>query len=148
MAKVLFFSESVDFSIARPLRVIRWIKRVIQTEGFTPGNLNIIFCSDDVLMGINVEYLNHATYTDIITFDNSEQSETIEGDIFISIDRVKENAGQLGCPFEDELHRVIIHGILHLMGYGDKQPKEKHLMRAKEDACLLIRDVPRGTKNH
>ena len=145
MAKVLFFSESVDFSIARPLKIVRWIKRVIKTEGFTPGDLNIIFCNDEGLREINIQYLNHTTYTDIITFDHSEEPGIVEGDIFISIDRVKENAIKLGSLFDDELHRVIIHGVLHLIGYRDKQPEEKKLMRLKEDACLLMRDVPRGT---
>jgi metalloprotein, YbeY/UPF0054 family len=145
MARIRFFSESIDFSIPRPLKVTRWIKDVIKKEGFVPGDLNFIFCDDDGLLEINVDFLDHDTYTDIITFDNSEEEGVIEGDIFISVDRIKENAANLLLPFEDELHRVMIHGVLHLMGYKDKRPEEKKAMREKEDACLELRDVPRGT---
>ena len=145
MAKIQFFSEGTEFSISRPASVIRWIKRVITSEGFVPGVLNIIFCNDDGLKEINVAFLNHHTYTDIITFDHSEEPGRIEGDIFISIDRIGENATNLNISFEDELHRVIINGILHLMGYSDKAPTDKQQMRLKEDACLLLRNVPRGT---
>jgi probable rRNA maturation factor len=139
MARIKFFSESVNFKISHPQKTSRWIKHVIHTEGLASGEINIIFCSDEYLRAINVEYLDHDTYTDIITFDNSEESGTVDGDIFISIDRVNENAIKLTTAFEDELHRVIIHGILHLLGYNDKNPGERAQMRQKEDACLSLR---------
>lgn len=142
---VQFFYEAVDFKLSHPQKVSRWIKAVIQTDGFTSGSINVIFCSDEHLRGINIEYLDHDTYTDIITFDNSEKTRNLEGDIFISIDRVRENSYEAHTSFEDELHRVIIHGILHLMGYKDKTLKDKTAMRRKEDACLSLRDVSRGT---
>lgn len=145
MAAIRFFVEGVDFKLSHPQKVSRWIRAVIQNEGFIPGGINIIFCSDDHLRGINIDYLNHDTYTDIITFDNSEEEEILEGDIFISIDRVRDNSQREHTSFEDELHRVIIHGILHLMGYKDKTVKDKSEMRSKEDACLSLRHVPRGT---
>jgi len=103
------------------------------------GFLNFIFCSDNYLLKINVEHLNHDTYTDIITFDYSKE-DRISGDIFISIDRVEENAKSHKTSFENELHRVIIHGVLHLLGYGDKEPGQKAEMRQKEDFCLSLRD--------
>ena len=146
MAAVHFFSEAVEFKISHPQKVSRWIKNVIRSEGFVLGELNIIFCGDEHLRGINIEYLSHDTYTDIITFDNSDEAGSVEGDIFISIDRVRENSTALFTSFEDELHRVIVHGVLHLMGYKDKTRKEKVEMRQKEEACLSLRDVPRGTE--
>lgn len=88
---------------------------------------------------MNIQYLNHKTYTDIITFDNSEAPKLLEGDIFISVDRVKENAEKLKIPFVHELHRVMIHGVLHLLGYSDKTPRKKAEMRKKEDAYLSLR---------
>ena len=99
---------------------------------------NFIFCSDTFLLNINREYLSHDTFTDIITFDNSDSPEQIETDIFISIDRVKENASHLNIEFEKELHRVMIHGILHLVGYKDKTQKEKEIMRARENEALEL----------
>ena len=143
MAAVHFFSEALEFKISHPQKVSRWIKNVIRSEGFVLGELNIIFCGDEHLRGINIEYLSHDTYTDIITFDNSDEAGSVEGDIFISIDRVRENSTALLTSFEDELHRVIVHGVLHLMGYKDKEKVE---MRQKEEACLSLRDVPRGTE--
>jgi len=101
------------------------------------GSLNIIFCSDEHLLGINRDYLQHDYYTDIITFDLSPSSKSpLEAELYISIDRVKENASILGQPFYRELHRVIFHGLLHLLGYKDKQKKDQALMRALEDRLL------------
>ena len=102
------------------------------------GDLNYIFCSDDYLLEINKQYLDHDYYTDIITFDNSEEEGKIEGDIYVSVDRVKENAIEFGANFETELRRVLIHGLLHLMNYTDTSEELKAQMRAKEDECLLI----------
>jgi len=98
--------------------------------------ISVIFCSDDYLLSVNKEYLNHDYYTDIITFDYSVDTE-ISGDLFISIDRVKENSTEFNVPFLNELHRVLVHGVLHLCGYGDKSPVEETLMRSKEDFYLL-----------
>ncbi|WP_339813573.1 rRNA maturation RNase YbeY [uncultured Imperialibacter sp.] len=136
--KITFFSEDVSFKLSSPNKIRRWIKEVIHLEKQTLSEISYIFCSDDYLHNMNVQYLNHDTLTDIITFDNSEQEELIEGDIFISVDRVKENATQLNLPFDTELHRVMIHGILHLCGYKDKTSADNELMRKKEDACLSL----------
>ena len=102
------------------------------------SNINYIFCSDDYLLTINQEHLNHDYYTDIITFDLSEKENNIESDIFISIDRVKENAKNNHVKFHIELYRVLIHGVLHLLGFNDKNEEEKLIMREKEDACLSL----------
>ncbi len=100
---------------------------------FELESLNYIFCSDPYLHQINVQYLDHDTYTDIITFDNAEEENTIESDIFISIDRVKENAASFDAGFEQELRRVMAHGVLHLLGFGDKTETEKQIMREQEE---------------
>jgi probable rRNA maturation factor len=139
MAKINFFSESLDFTLPHPRKTAAWITAVIKKEKQSLQELNYIFCADEHLHKINQEYLNHNTYTDIITFDNSEESGKIEGDIFISIDRVKDNAVKYKVDFLDELHRVIIHGTLHLLGYGDKAKADKELMREKEDTYLSLR---------
>lgn len=139
MAAIEFFSQDISFKPSKPLKTKRWIKAVIQREKFRLRQLNYIFCSDDYLLQINKQYLRHNTLTDIITFDNSEAPGEIEGDVFISVERVEANALALGIDFDEELHRVIIHGVLHLSGYGDKTAKDKSLMRKKEDACLSLR---------
>jgi len=139
MPSVHYFYESIDFKLSKPLLTSRWIKDVIKLERRKLEGLNYIFCSDQYLLEINKEYLNHNTYTDIITFDNSEEAGLLSGDIFISIERVKENANQLKSSFIDELNRVMIHGVLHLIGYKDKSIQEKKLMRKREDAYLSLR---------
>lgn len=139
MAAVQFFSQGISFKLKDQKKVIRWVNQTIKAEGAKLGSLNFIFCSDQYLADINRQYLNHNTFTDIITFDNSEDQSDIEGDIFISIERVKENAQSLDLPFIDELHRVLIHGVLHLLGYSDKRPSKKKEMRGKEDAYLSLR---------
>jgi probable rRNA maturation factor len=141
MASIRFFSEETDFKLPHPRKTSTWIKSALAKEKKTLGDLNFIFCTDEYLLQINIEYLDHQTYTDIITFDSSEASGTIEGDIFISIERIEENAGKFDRPFDEELHRVIIHGVLHLIGYGDKTKTAKAQMRAKEDAYLAIRSI-------
>lgn len=138
MPSIQFFSEDIPFKPPYPRKTKSWIKQTIAKEKKTPGDLNFIFCSDDYLLQINIDYLNHQTYTDIITFDNSEDPKFIEGDIFISIDRVRENALKFNRPFEEELRRVIIHGVLHLIGYSDKSNEQKIVMRRKEDAYLSL----------
>lgn len=113
-----------------------WIQSCIQEEGFTLGEINYIFCDDTYLHKLNVEFLKHDTLTDIISFDNT-LGKLINGDIFISIDRVKENAKTFNTSFDNELHRVMIHGVLHYLGYKDKSEEEKREMRSKENQCLL-----------
>lgn len=132
-----FFSETV-FNLQNPQEVTRWISTIIANEKREEGEINYIFCDDQYLHKLNVEFLNHNTLTDIISFDNSLGNQ-INGDIFISIERVKENAITYNTVFEDELHRVIIHGILHYCGFNDKTKKDAELMRKKEDEALSQR---------
>jgi probable rRNA maturation factor len=139
MAAIEFFSQDIPFKLETPRKRSAWIKAVIQKEKQSLIHLNFIFCSDTHLAKMNIDYLNHKTLTDIITFDNAEFECEIEGDIFISVDRVKENAKTFGVSFKDELDRVLIHGVLHLLGYGDKTESEKLQMRKKEDAYLSLR---------
>ena len=134
-----FHSEDVDFSLSNPEQVSDWIASIIEQHEFELACLTYIFCSDDYLHQINVEYLDHDTLTDIITFDNADEEGVIEGDIFVSIDRVHDNAKTLGIPFEDELHRVLIHGVLHLLGFKDKTDEQEALMRKQEDSSLSLR---------
>jgi len=131
-----FFVEEISFSLNQKLKRKKWLKSIAESENHVIGELNFIFCSDEYLYKINVEYLNHDTYTDIITFDNSEKENVIEGDIFISIDRVKENAKVLEKEEEQELNRVISHGLFHLLGYKDKSKEESELMRSKEEIAI------------
>lgn len=139
MSSILFHSEEVDFSPDKPYDIVDWILHVLSLSNKKVNELNIIFCSDEYLLGINRQYLEHDYYTDIVTFDNAEKSGEIEGDIFISIERVQENATELGVSFTDELHRVIIHGVLHLVGYSDKTEAEQSEMRKIEDHYLALR---------
>ncbi len=113
----------------------RWIRSVAAEYGFAVGNINYIFCSDERELEVNRQFLGHDYYTDIITFDYSTPS-TLNGDIFISLDTVRSNAEQLQLPFLDELHRILIHGVLHLTGQGDKTPETKIEMTRKEDLAL------------
>jgi rRNA maturation RNase YbeY len=114
-----------------------WLVKLARLEGRYIENITYIFCSDDFLLDMNVRYLNHDYYTDIITFPYQEGAQ-LSGDLFISVDRVRENANDFGVDFDIELRRVMVHGILHLMGFGDKTEEEVQMMRAKEDACLQI----------
>lgn len=139
MALINFFSEEIRFKLDHPIKTSKWIKEAIKSEKKTLAQLNYIFCSDTYLLQINKEYLNHNTLTDIVTFDNSEDKKSIQGDIFISIDRILENSEKFSASFDDELHRVMIHGVLHLIGYGDKDDRSKVKMRKKEDAYLSLR---------
>ena len=115
-----------------------WIHTAAQSKGYTIAELNYIFCSDAFLLEINNKYLEHDVYTDIITFDNSDTPGKIEGDIYISAERVKENARKYGASFDHELARVISHGLLHLCGYKDQSPAEKKIMRREEQLVLKI----------
>lgn len=139
MAIIRFFSEDISFKIDLPRKKTLWIKEVARREKKTIKEINYVFCSDKYLLQLNQGFLNHKTLTDIITFDNSEGKNGLEGEIYISIERVQENAIKFNNEFEDELHRVMIHGVLHLIGYKDKKPSEKALMRKKEEACLSLR---------
>lgn len=135
---VHFFSEDIDFKLPEKLRRKRWLKELAAEAGFRIKELNYVFCSDEYLYQMNVDYLNHDTYTDIITFDNSEKAKELEGDIFISVDRVRENAKSVEVEEELELTRVLAHGLLHLMGYKDKAKEEASLMRLKEEEAIEL----------
>ncbi|UCS94578.1 rRNA maturation RNase YbeY [Echinicola marina] len=131
-----FFQEDIKYNLPQKNLSKKWLRHIAQKEGFTISDLNYIFCTDEYLHQINIEYLNHDTYTDIITFDNSEEENKIESDIFISIERVKENSKTEGQEFQKEILRVLSHGILHLCGYKDKSKEEALLMRKKEDESI------------
>lgn len=139
MATINFFQEDVVFPLKDKTKLKDWIKKTILAEGKKLKELNFIFCSDAYLLDMNKQYLKHDTYTDIITFDNSDIYGTINGDIFISYERVCENAEKYSASIKDELHRIIIHGTLHLLGYKDKSKAEKTLMTKKEDEYLQFR---------
>lgn len=133
-----FFNEDIDFRFKDRNKFKVWLKKVAEKEGFRITDLNYIFCSDQYLHKINLEYLNHDTYTDIITFDNSEDETTIEGDIFVSIERVTDNSDTLNTHFEEEIRRVVVHGLLHLCGYDDHSIDDKAEMRRLESDYILL----------
>ncbi|MCH7397755.1 rRNA maturation RNase YbeY [Belliella sp. DSM 107340] len=135
---IQFFDEDSGFDLKNKILHKNWLKEIARLDGFKVGELTYIFCSDEYLYNINLEYLNHNTYTDIITFDNSEEERIIEGDIFISIERVKDNALKENTEFDKELLRVMSHGILHLLGYKDKTEKEIKLMREMENKSISL----------
>jgi rRNA maturation RNase YbeY len=132
---VQYFNEDVPFPKLKKRISSNWIKAVIVAEGKIAGDISFIFCSDDYLLEMNKKYLDHDYYTDIITFDYVEDK-MINGDIYISIDRVRENATEFSIPFANELNRILIHGILHLLGYKDKAKNDKKIMTEKEDYYL------------
>lgn len=134
-----FFSEETTFKPTQVKLLRNWLLSNIKNEGYQLLELNFIFCSDDYLLNVNRKYLNHDTYTDTVTFDNSETETDILGDIFISIDRVRENAKTFKTSVKDELHRVMMHSTLHLLGYKDKTTKDKTTMTAKENEYLALR---------
>lgn len=134
---IRFSSQIEDFQLADPEKIKKWISTIIQADEKRVGNISYLFCDDDYLLKANIQFLNHDTLTDIITFDYVEGN-VIAGDIMISVDRVKENAQIFGVSFEHELHRVVIHGILHLLGQGDKTEPEAKQMRQKEESALLV----------
>jgi probable rRNA maturation factor len=139
MPAIAFFEEDITFKLKNKALVRQWISDTIQAEGFKLKELTYIFCSDNYLLQINRQYLDHDTYTDIITFDNSENENVIVGDIFISVERTCENAAKFNVTETAELHRVIIHGALHLLGYKDKSASDKQKMTEKEDLYLSKR---------
>lgn len=135
-----FQTISVKFAISKKTSVKNWISKVIKKEKRKESKIVFIFCSDNELLAINKEFLNHNTLTDIITFDYSKDK-TISGEIYVSIERVEDNANFFDISFENELHRVIIHGVLHLCGYKDKTTAQKKEMRLKESLALrLLKD--------
>jgi rRNA maturation RNase YbeY len=136
MPVINFFEEDITYKISNKTGLRLWIKNAIKEEGFKLSGLSYIFCTDSYLLQMNRQYLNHDTFTDIITFDNSDTEKVVSGDIFISVDRVRENALEYGFSEIDELHRVLIHGALHLLGYTDKTPADKEIMTLKEDFYL------------
>ncbi|WP_374948490.1 rRNA maturation RNase YbeY [Mucilaginibacter sp.] len=140
MPAITFHEEDIAYKLNNKTAVRKWITDTIVNEGFDLEELTYVFCSDEYLLQINRQYLDHDTYTDIITFDNSDVKGLIIGDIFISIERVKENAVKFGVTTGHELNRVMIHGALHLLGYKDKSPADKKKMTLKEDEYLGKRD--------
>lgn len=132
------FSFQKKFNLHSRTKLKEWIKKTAEQRGKKIGNISYIFCSDDELLQINNQYLKHDYYTDVITFDYSE-GVVLNGDIFISIDRVKDNAEQVGVTFEEELYRVMIHGVLHLSGVNDKTEQQaKQMRKAEEDSLKLL----------
>ena len=134
---IYFSSENIKFDLRGKLKVKKWITDLIKAQNKKVGDISYLFCDDAYLIEVNRTYLDHDTYTDIITFDYVE-GDTISGDILISVERVKENAQLFNTTFDQELHRVIIHGVLHLLGQGDKTEAETAQMRNKEEAALAL----------
>ena len=135
MESNIYYHSECDFQLKDNESITKWLEDAISTENKELGEINYIFCDDQYLLKKNQEYLQHDTFTDIITFDYTEKNR-LSGDIFISIERVKENAITFAVPFEAELRRVIIHGVLHLMGYADKSEEDTETMRSKENFYL------------
>ena len=136
---IYFYSEELNFQLNNPNLVREWILIALSKEERLCGAINFIFCSDNYLLDMNVKFLNHNTLTDVITFDSSVGN-AVSGDVFISVERVRDNAKDFSDTFLMELYRVIIHGILHLCGYKDKTPEDTAIMRSKEDFYLSLLD--------
>ena len=136
---VRYYCEDIKFEFNNKLANNRWLKMVAGSEIKSLGDISIIFCSDNYILDVNIRYLHHDYFTDVITFDYCEGGK-LSGDLFISIDSVRENAVEFGTEFDEELHRVIVHGLLHLIGYDDHTPEDQKQMRAKEDYYLSLRD--------
>lgn len=137
---IRYFNEDIHFVLKDKLVNNRWLKLVAGSEIRSIGDVTIIFCSDKYILDVNLRYLHHDYYTDIITFDYCE-GKKLSGDLFISIDTVRENALEYGVEFVDELHRVMVHGLLHLIGYDDHTPEEEKIIHEKEDYYLKLRGV-------
>ena len=135
---VSFFTEDIVFPFKEKRLTSRWLKFVAGSEAKRLGDISVIFCSDNYILDVNIKYLQHDYYTDIITFDYCE-GDTLSGDLFISIDSVRENASFYGTEFSDELNRVIVHGLLHLIGYDDYSDEDIVVMRSKENYYLSLR---------
>lgn len=135
---IRYFCEDIRFTYKNKLANNRWLKMVAGSEIRKIGDINIIFCSDNYILDVNMKYLQHDYFTDIITFDYCE-GKVLSGDLFISVDSVRENSIEFGTDFEEELHRVIVHGVLHLIGYDDHTEEDKKMMRQKENYYLQMR---------
>ena len=133
-----YFCEDIRFTYKNKLANNRWLKMVAGSEIRKIGDINVIFCSDNYILDVNMKYLQHDYFTDIITFDYCE-GKVLSGDLFISVDSVRENSIEFGTDFEEELHRVIVHGVLHLIGYDDHTEEDKKVMRQKENYYLQMR---------
>lgn len=139
MESIHFFYEDTSFVLDQTDITSSWVEQIIANHSQQAEAINFILCSDEYLLNINRSYLDHDYYTDIITFDNRESADDdLESDIFVSVDRIKENSKDIGVAFGRELHRVLIHGILHLLGWNDKTDEQKEAMREKEEACLSL----------
>lgn len=136
--KVNFFYQEVSFAFSSRQSLKLFIEKLFKKEKYTLQQLNIIFCSDDALLQINKDFLQHDYYTDIITFPLSEKDTPVIAELYISIDRIRDNAAQLGISFKRELHRVIFHGCLHLVGYNDKSSQQIKIIREREDYYLRL----------
>ena len=136
---VSYFKEDTSFAFKEKRLTSRWLKFVAASEAKKVGDIGIIFCSDNYILDINIKYLQHDYFTDIITFDYCE-GDLLSGDLFISVDSVRENASFYGVDFPTELNRVIVHGLLHLIGYDDHSEEDIAVMRAKENYYLSLRD--------
>lgn len=135
-----FLTEDIDFDVDYPDMISLWVSMIADRYGYKLHSLSVVFCSDAYLLELNKTHLNHDYFTDIITFPyHAEGSHELVADLFISVDRVRENARELKGNFIDELHRVIIHGVLHLVGFDDKEPAKKTKMRRAEDLALSLR---------
>ena len=137
---VSFFTEDTSFSFKEKRLTARWLKLVAESEIRRLGDISIIFCSDTYILDMNMKYLQHDYFTDIITFDYCE-GDKLSGDLFISVDSVRENAAVYGTDFADELNRVIVHGVLHLIGYDDHSKEDIAVMRSKENYYLSLREL-------
>lgn len=137
-SEIYFFNEQVSFHLTDKKKIRGWVIQTIENEEYRPGVLNIIFTNDDILVKLNQEYLKHFTLTDIITFNLSDSKDIVEGDIYISVERARENAKAYGESFQREVRRLIIHGVLHLLGYKDKTKAERDEMRAREEYYLSL----------
>ena len=140
---VRYFTEDIKFDFKEKMFTKRWLKMVAESEIRKLGDINVIFCSDPYILDVNMKYLQHDYFTDIITFDYCE-GDVLSGDLFISIDTVKDNAQFYGTDFPDELNRVIVHGVLHLIGYDDHTDQDIKVMRSKEDYYLQMRKALKG----
>ena len=137
---ISYFFEDTDFQFKKKTLNNKWLRLVAESEIRRVGQINIIFCSDNYILDVNQQFLQHDYFTDIITFDYCE-GDVLSGDLFISVDTVRENAIEYGTEFEDELNRVIVHGVLHLIGYDDHCDEDIAQMRKKEDYYLSLRDL-------
>ncbi|MCC4212195.1 rRNA maturation RNase YbeY [Leeuwenhoekiella parthenopeia] len=133
------FNSQNEFKLDKEDQVLNWLNSVAEMENHQVGELGYVFCSDEYLLDINIQYLDHDTYTDIVTFDYKEGT-VLNGEMYISTDRVADNAEQFSVSFDSELRRVMVHGLLHMCGFGDKTDEDAKLMRAKEDEYLKLWD--------